>query len=177
VQVWAQDEMRTGLQPILRRSWSPVGKRPIATCVKEYDWCYVYGFVRPATGDTEWLIMPTVNTNAFSSALKHFAKQVGASKHKKIVLVLDGAGWHRSKDLVIPDGIHLVFQPAYSPEVQPSERLWPLIREAIANLAFSTIYDLEDAIAKRCNQLSEQKELLKSYTLFHWWKDVDPIPA
>jgi transposase len=33
---------------------------------------------------------------------------------KKIILVLDGAGWHKSKDLVTPDNITLVFLPPYT---------------------------------------------------------------
>ncbi len=43
---------------------------------------------------------------------------------QKIILVLDGAGWHKSKDLLIPDNMTLVFLPPYSPELNPIERLW-----------------------------------------------------
>jgi|GEM_PF-5184185 len=43
---------------------------------------------------------------------------------KQILLVIDGAGWHRSEQVVVPNGIHLLLLPPYSPELQPAERLW-----------------------------------------------------
>jgi hypothetical protein len=51
--------------------------------------------------------MPTVNAEAFSSALSRFAEWVGAGEHKRVVLVLDRAGWHAAKDLKVPEGVHL----------------------------------------------------------------------
>jgi hypothetical protein len=54
-----------------------------------YRWLYVYGFVRPTTERTFRLILPTVNKELFSRALFEFAKVVGVSKKKRVVLVLD----------------------------------------------------------------------------------------
>jgi hypothetical protein len=78
----------------LRRVWAPCGKRPVAKVKRRYKWVYVYGFVRPTTGETYWLILPTVNVEMFSLALKHFAQGVGAGEEKHILLVVDQAGWH-----------------------------------------------------------------------------------
>jgi len=83
--------------------------------------------------------------------------------------VLDGAGWHVSADLVVPEGIRLIFLPPYTPELQPAERLWPLTNEAIANRRFTSLDELDTALAKRCRALAEQPDLLKANTLFHWW--------
>ena len=71
-----------------------------------------------------------------------FAKEVGASKHKRILLVLDQAGWHTSGEIEVPEGIHLEFLPTGSPELQPAERLWPLTNEAIANRPFEGISEI-----------------------------------
>src|SRR6516162_2302205 len=71
------------------------------------------------------------------SRLSTFAEEVGAGPNKHILLVLDRAGWHRSARLKLPEGIHLVFLPPYSPEVQPAERLWPLSNEPLANRVFT----------------------------------------
>ncbi len=90
------------------------------------EWLYLYGFVRPTTGAVEGLLLPMVNILTFNIALKHFAKAVGACELKRIVLVLDGAGWHTSKNVEWPTGIHLLFLPAWSPELQPAQTLWPL---------------------------------------------------
>ena len=94
VELWASEEMRVGLKPVLRRVWAPPrGKRPVVRVKRRYEWVYVYGFVRPTTGETYWLILPTVNVEAFSLALKHFARDVGAGEDKRVLLVLDQAGW------------------------------------------------------------------------------------
>jgi len=57
-----------------------VGKRPVALFKRGYKWTYLYGFVRPESGEVYWLILPTVNVELFSMALREFAKEVGASK-------------------------------------------------------------------------------------------------
>ena len=62
-----------------------------------------------------------MNTEVFSLALSHFAKEVGASKEKRILLVLDQAGWHTGKEVEVPEGIHLEYLPSHSPELQPTE--------------------------------------------------------
>ena len=90
-----------------------------------YQWSYLYGFVHPETGATLTWQEPMVNTETFSSVLAKFAKAVGAGVNKRIALVVDGAGWHWATDLQVPAGLHLVKLHAYSPELQPAERLWP----------------------------------------------------
>lgn len=93
-------------------------------------------------------------------------------KDKKVVLVVDQAGWHISKDLKIPEGIHLSYLPSHSPELQPAERLWPLVDEAIANESFKILDDLEDAVFHRCQTLLKQEDLIKGLTGYHWWLDI-----
>jgi hypothetical protein len=89
-----------------------------------YEWTYLYSFMRPKTGKVHWLILPTtVNAEMFSMALSHFAEQVGAGKDKRILLVLDGAGWHTVPRVQVAEGLYLEFLPSHSPELQPSERL------------------------------------------------------
>ena len=132
---------------------------------------YVYGFVRPRTGQVQWLFLPTVSTEAFQIALDHFARAVGAGTHKHILLVIDGAGWHVARDLQIPDGLRLVFLPAYSPELQPAERLWPLLHEPLANRAVETMQDLEDCLVERCRYLADAPDELHGRVAYHWWPD------
>ena len=40
-------------------------------------------------------------------ALREFAREVGARKDKRILLVVDQAGWHTSGEVEVPEGIHL----------------------------------------------------------------------
>ncbi|MCA1729416.1 MAG: IS630 family transposase [Actinobacteria bacterium] len=172
IELWAQDEHRLGLKPIIRKVWSPVGERPLVKVHQRYEWIYLYSFVRPSTGEIHWLILPTVNVEVFSLALEHFAKEIGAGKRRRILLVLDRAGWHTGKELKVPEGIHLEFLPASSPELQPAERLWPLSNEGVANRHFEHIEDLEEALIERCVALCDQSETIRSYTSYHWWPEA-----
>ena len=169
VEVWAQDEARLGLVPIVRRVWAPRGERPIATGRRRYEWVYVYGFVHPSTGRVEWLFLPTVNTELFQIALDFFADAVGVDDDRHVILVVDQAGWHLSKQLRVPVGLHLFPLPAYSPELQPSERLWPLLREAVANKNIADMDELEEALVARSQELRRDPEQIHKNTLFDWW--------
>jgi transposase len=140
VELWAEDEARLGLKPALRRVWAPVGRRPIARMKRGYEWTYLYGFVRPDSGE-----------------------------QRRVLLVVDKAGWHTGKEVEVPEGIHLEFLPSSSPELQPAERLWPLTNEAVANRLFEQIGELEDTLMERCVELLEQTEAIRDLTNYHWW--------
>ncbi len=169
VELWAQDEARLGLKPVIRRVWAPVGQRPTARHKRGYKWTYLYGFLRPESGEVYWLILPTVNTELFSMALREFAKELGVGEEKHVLLVLDQAGWHTGGEVEVPEGIHFELLPSGSPELQPAERLWPLTNEAIANRLFEQIEQIEDALAERCVQLLDQAETIRDLTNYHWW--------
>jgi len=143
----------------------------MAMVKEKYEWLYVYAFVHPSSGATEWFLLPTVNAEAMSLALEHFARAVGAGPDKHILLVLDQAGWHTGKEVTIPEGIELVPLPSHSPELQPAERLWPLTNEALANRSFGSLEELDTAVGERCVTLSGMPDLIRSYTHYHWWPD------
>jgi hypothetical protein len=168
-EVWAQDEARIGLKPTTRRIWAERGKRPVVAQHIGYEWIYLNGFVQPATGEVEWLLLPAANIAAFNIALKHFAAARGASETKRILLVLDGAGWHKSKDVEWPTGVSPIFLPAYSPELQPAEKLWPLVREATANRFINNLDELEKILVDRCRYLIDHPEVIVGHTNFEWW--------
>ena len=167
LEIWAQDEHRVGLKPILRRVWAPKGVRPVVRVHPRYEWVWVSGFVQPETGQTAWLLLPRVNQPLFELALDHFARAVGAGPSKQVILVLDQAGWHTAKALRVPAGLHLVSLPAHSPELQPAERLWPLCHAGLANQLFATIEEVEETLAHWLRQLKE--EVVRRLTAYHWW--------
>ena len=74
VEVWAEDEARLGLKPIVRRVWAPRGQRPTANGRTRYQWLYVYGFVHPASGRNLELILPAANADWMGLALAEFAR-------------------------------------------------------------------------------------------------------
>lgn len=148
-----------------------------------YEWLYVYGFVKPLTGETLWYLIPKVNTKWSHLVYESFAIDAGISeasfrervlspetwRAKRVLLVQDNAGWHSSQKVKIPVGITLEFLPAYSPELQPAERLWTLVDEPLVNRHFETIDEIEDLLIKRCNVLSNMKEEIRNLTNYHWF--------
>lgn len=100
----------------------------------------------------------------------HF--ELGSRSKKRVLLIVDGAGWHLSKEVKIPEGIHLHCIPSHSPELQPAERLWPLTNEPIANRCFNSLNELEEVLFERCRKLLNLKELIRGLTHFHWWPEV-----
>jgi hypothetical protein len=121
VELWATDEHRIGLKPMQRRVWAPIGQRPTTIVQHRFVWRYVVGFVHPGSGRTIFHLATSVSIPLFEAELAAFARAAGASPRKQIVLVLDRAGWHTSLRLRVPEHVHLLFLPPYSPELQPAE--------------------------------------------------------
>jgi hypothetical protein len=142
VELWATDEHRIGLKPLLRRVWAPISQRPSAAVQHRFAWRYLVGFVHPASGRTLFHLATGVSIALFEVELEAFARQVGAGPTRQIVLVLDRAGWHTSVRLKVPEHAHPLFLPPYSPELLPAEHLWPLTNAALVNRHFTTIEDL-----------------------------------
>ena len=174
VEVWANDEHRIGLKPLLRRVWAKRGQRPVVPVQHRYEWSYLHGFVRPSDGATFFWQTSWVDVEAWQLVLGEFAAWVGAGTQddgtfKQVLLVVDNAGWHTGHALKVPEGIELVFLPPRSPELQPCERLWPLTNQAICNTHFDSLDQLERAQARHCCLLQDNPQLVQPYTRFHWW--------
>jgi transposase len=172
VEVWCEDEHRLGQHPVPRRIWVEPGYPPILEVNWKREWLWLYAFVQPQTGETYWWILPQVNISVFNQVLADFALHFKVGPEKRILLPVDQAGWHMSEKVIVPDGIHLFPLPPYSPELQPAERLWPLVNEALANQAFETIDAVEDAVILRCQRLLHQQDLIRRLTFYHWWPDI-----
>ncbi|OFX39798.1 MAG: hypothetical protein A2X08_03245 [Bacteroidetes bacterium GWA2_32_17] len=85
----------------------------------------------------------------------------------EIIMLVDGAGWHKSKELKIPYNIHFIIQPPYSPEVNPTEHIWDEIREKyLHNKIFSSLKETINRVSNGIRELSSKNELIKSMTLF-----------
>jgi len=149
------DEARFGLQPTFTRLWALRGKPCVVEYQQSYQWCYVYSAIAPANGDSFSLILPEVNTEMMNLFLTHLHKHIG---ERKIVLVMDRAGWHCSKKLKIAPQIELIYMPPYSPELNPVERLWKWIRSEVThNRIFSSLDSLINDLAETWKALTVPK--------------------
>jgi len=171
VEVWSQDEARLGLFARLRRVWAPRGKRPIALVQPRRIWAYVSAFVHPASGRSHLWVWSGVNIAMLTAMLASFATLTGAGASKRIVLVVDQAGGHTRPKLIVPAGVHIVYLPSHTPELQPTERLWPYVREAIANDTPADRADLQQRLEQRCLWVANNPDVMHAATHFHWWPE------
>ena len=126
VRVWFMDEARFGQQGTITDVWAKTGSRPRAVRQTRYDWVYLYAAVEPAGGESAALLAPNVNTGTMNAFLKILDAERKADEH--FVLIMDGAGWHKSKGLKLPPGMTVLPLPPYSPELNPVENLWHYMR-------------------------------------------------
>jgi len=163
--VWFQDEARIGQQGTLTRVWAERGSSPRVVRQTEYQWGYVFGAVNPLTGQSSALIAPTVGTDLMSTHLRMIAEEAGGETH--VVLVLDGAGWHKAKALVVPMNMTLLFLPPYAPELMPMERVWAWMRQHdLSNRVFADEADIDKACRASWNNLTPER--LRTITATEW---------
>ena len=168
VESWCEDEARFGLQPVLRRVWAPRGERPVATVAPDYEWLWMYAAAHPSTGESFWLSLPRLDTEMVQLFLDEFAKKY-APEGKQIILSWDGAPAHRARSLRVPERITLVSLPAYTPELNPAETIWPMVKESVANESFKDLGALEKRVCRRVKSIAEDRNLISSRLSYHWW--------
>ena len=153
------DEARLGQQGTLTRVWAKTGSRPTAIRQTRYEWIYPYAAVEPATGGSVALLAPNADTGTVNAFLRMLSKELQSGEHA--VLILDGAGWHKSKALAVPDNVTCLLLPAYSPELNPVENLWHYLRSHyLSNRAYRDYDHLLDAGGEAWRQLAP--EVIKS---------------
>lgn len=168
VELWCADEARLGLQPVARRVWALRGHRPTRSGRPRYQALYVYGFCRPASGRNLCLFLPKANAELMGEALAQFARWADPGGRKLLVVLVDNAGWHVAKGLEVPGNVRLFGLPPCTPELQPAEHLWPLVREALANRDFDHLVGLAAKLRQRCDWLAAHPEVVQGTVGFHW---------
>ena len=130
--------------------------------VREYT--YVYAVVAPSLGLMTSLILPRADTAMMNCFLEHVSHTFADFF---VIRQVDQAGWHRCKDLVLPENVRLIYQPAYSPEVNPVEHVWEELREKyFPNRLFLSLDLVVEALCKGINDLAAHPEHLRSMTFF-----------
>jgi hypothetical protein len=159
-----QDEGRFGRISRPKRCWAPPGMRPQVPSQVVRESVYVFAAVAPGAGLMTSLVLPAANTAMMNLFLEHVSQSL---ENYFIVMQVDQAGWHRSKELSVPANIRLLEQPAYSPEVNPVEHLWEELREKyLHNRLFSSLDLLVEVLCQGLNELTEDKERLRSMMSF-----------
>lgn len=167
IKLFFQDEARFGRINNVNRCWVPKKYRPIVTQQFVREYTYAYTTVCPETGETYSIIAPRNNTELMNIFLTEVSTHYN---YYRIVMILDGAGWHISKDLVVPKNIRLLLLPPYSPELNPVEHIWDYIREQkeFNNHTFNSLDAVDDKLEIALKELHNEKEKMKSLCNFSW---------
>jgi transposase len=106
-------------------------------------------------------------------ALEEFARWADPAGEKRLVVLVDNAGWHVAKRLEVPPNVALHRLPPATPELQPAEPLWPLVREAVANQGFDDLEALQRPLIERCRWLMGHPEVVRGAVGFRWAADLN----
>jgi len=144
--------------------WCFKGLRPVVPCHHIREYRYAYGAVEPLTGGSFFLVLPRCDTDCMNVFLDRLSNEY---PNDFILLAADGATWHRSKGLRVPDNIEIFLLPPATPEMNPIEQIWKELRKrGFRNEVFRT---LEKVIDRLCDTIcSLSRETVKSITGRYW---------
>lgn len=164
VRLMFQDEAGFGRINKPKYCWCEKGYRPHVPCHHIREYRYVYGAVEPVTGDSSFWIMPYCNTVCMNAFLQKLSEQF---PEDEILLVCDGAAWHKANALIIPRNIHLRFIPPATPEMNPIEQIWKEIRKmGFRNEVFRSLEDVVGRLSDTIRNLSSHT--IHSITARSW---------
>ena len=113
----AFDEARFGLINWHKKRYCPKGFRPPYIVQRAYEWTYLYIAVDPATGESFCLYhLPGLDSTCFEAFLKHLGE---AYADYRLVLVLDNAPSHISKEITLPQNVSLLAATCLQPRAKP----------------------------------------------------------
>ena len=168
-----QDEARFGRISDCCYCWCKKPERPMVKAMLSHQYVYAYAAVSPLDGKLDSLVLPEVNGNCMQVFLTEVASRYPS---ENIVMVLDGAGWHKSKSFVMPSTLKLLFLPRYAPELNPQEHVWDELREkSFHNKTFDTLDALEDHLVDALGALEIQNGRIKGIVAWDWIIDAVSI--
>jgi transposase len=153
-----------GLHTIQRRKLTGRGIKPPEKMQCDFIYLWLYRAVEPLTGESFFYEFTHLDTVCFEKFLELFASKYPRDLH---IIQVDNGGFHNSLNLSLAENVILLFQPAYSPEVNPIERLWEYIKKQLKWLRFEQIEELRAALQKELEKLTN--EVIASLT---GWKFI-----
>jgi transposase len=161
-----QDEARFGRMSDPRACWAPSPYRPLVTQALIREYKYEYAAIAPHTGRLDYMLADKMNTESMNK----FLRQVSHSHWNKfIIMIVDGSSTHKSLSLKIPVNIGLIILPPYSPELNPTERIWNIIRrDCLANKYFKSLEEAMAQVKLGLAELQADRKALKSLSNWPW---------
>lgn len=148
-----QDESRFGLFTRNGKTLTAKGIKPICPFHQVFQTVYLFGAFSPITGDSFLLEMPNCNADNFQIFLDELSKKY---EHIYNVITLDNGAFHKAKSLVIPENIGLIFLPPYSPELNPAENMWAMLKRKFNNKLHQSLEDLSEFITEATAKITKE---------------------
>ena len=162
--------MRFGTRTELGRGWTPGGVRPAGEMLIGYQHGYLSVALNPRSGELFALVLPDMTTESFQVFLNEFRSFVGDGA--VIRFITDGAAAHRSTRLVVKDEIVIEHLPAYSPELNPVERLFKELRRKLKNRVFENLAKIEAAVIEAIKPYLTNRSMVKKLTFYGWMNNT-----
>jgi hypothetical protein len=161
-----QDEARFGRISDVRHCWGKKPHRPMVRAMVTQQYTYAYGAVSPVDGRFDSLILPQVNSECMQLFLDEIAARY---PNENVVMVIDGAGWHKSQEIKLAENLRTVFLPPYSPELNPQEHVWDELREKFFhNRAFDSLDALEAHLESALRHLELSPDRMRGIAGWDW---------
>jgi transposase len=112
----------------------------------------LFGAFSPINGDRFLLELPFCSAETFQIYLNEFSKQ---NPQEFKIIVLDNGAFHKAKSLIIPDNIALIFLPPYSPELNPAERMWQIMKGKFTGKVFASLDSISVFIKEQVRELTQ----------------------
>ena len=166
IRLMFQDEARFGRRSDPRACWAPAPQRPVVNLALVREFRYEYAAVSPWDGCLDYMTAEKMNTENMSLFLAQVSE---AHRDEFIIMVLDGASSHKSKELKLPQNVSLVPLPPYSPELNPAEQIWnTLRRDYFANPVFDSLDAATAQAEKGLSEMAAKKEAMRRLTNWPW---------
>ncbi len=136
------------------KSLTAKGVKPICPFQQVFKSLFLFGAFSPLNGDKFLLEMPECNAGTFQIYLDEFSKN-NPTEFK--IIGLDNGAFHKAKALVIPENIGLIFFPPYSPELNPAEKMWAILKRKFSNKLHKSLDEVSDFITKSVKKLRKKK--------------------
>jgi transposase len=147
--------------------WWTRGERPTGVCDRRFTFAYIFGAAKIGSDDAFALVMPEANTEAMQIFLDAFSKTLPSDEIA--IMFADQAGWHKANALAVPANVHLLPIPAYTPEVNPVERIWLYLKERYLSHRLHADYDsIVDATCAAWNKLRQETGRIASLCTYPW---------
>jgi transposase len=99
--------------------------------------------------------------------LEAISKEIAPGNHG--VIVVDQAAWHTTKNLIVPKNISLLFLPPASPELNPTEQLWQVLRDRyLANRSFASYDDIVNSSCDAWNAFTSTTDAVRQLCSRNW---------